>query len=1648
MNKNRTKKVTARIGSALMTLMLAVPALTGAVHAEEAAPYAETETMQEATAEPDITSKRLLVAAEDASVVAEDAAVISSYNGVYLLQYEDEESAKTAYAYYADAADLVEIDAGIQICEGEAAEAVSTDTVMTEDENPLSALETAKEAGAASYDIALIDTGAEEAHVTGAVSMIGEDLSDENGHGSRMASLIAEENDSVSILSIKAFGSDGRGDISALYAAIEYALTQDVKIISLSASALAAAENAILKDAVQRAVDAGIVFVGAAGNNGKDASLYLPGGIDAAVITGACDETGVRRASSNFGATVDYYIHAETTSEAAARFSGWLSANGFDAVEAADGQGFLFSEAAEQPAEENAAYYHLSDKNGKAIEDAAFQAAWTQPFYSVDWLGDGDMLFYTYINDQYNAAYCIDHGVPNPHGDNYTLNGQTDYALAYLMHYGYPYNTWGLSWEEAQFLTQSAVFGARGVPLDTVSDGLHSPFWIWNHTWGDGSYDDSGSVWSYGNFQIAINLLQNAWAYGSEADLKYMRYWTPDSGTHQRMVTPVMMGNLSVSKSVSNGTGSLVISKVTTGTASDKEKEFTFTLVVKNAGGQVQNVNYSYTGSKSGTISGNSGTVKLKSGQGITVSGIPTGYSYTVTETADDKYTTTPSDRKRTGTIPGGPSGQSFTFTVTIAGGGTYYYSGSKSGSVTSGGTISLKGGESVTIYDLPVGAAYTVGEAQVSGYTQTASGTSGTIELGQTKTARFTNVYTPPSNTASFTNARKTTSLKVTKTSSATGTAASQLSGNSMYSQNFSGAAFSVQVYDANTGKWGTAKNYETADDGSFTATGLYAGDKVRVTETKAPKGYLIPASPSKEVTLTAGSNTVTFQDEPTFNADTPVIKKVKYADGALVTTTSVAGAVFKAEYFDNVNCSGSPKRTWYFKTDANGSFRYARSGLASGYTSDALYVDMDNVPNLPLGSVKFTEVETPRGYKLFEGNLQGKITQNSTTGKAEFSWISRTGGQIQTAANGTGTIGDEELAVAVDKIDSSTRRSVPGAHLQILEGSNVLTEWDTNGVEKVIKGVLLPGKSYVLRETKAPNMYKVAGDIRFSVDQHGSITVQTADVETYVNEEGFLGICMEDIKMVKLPVTGSDDMIFLLLLGSLLFGGGAGAAVHFLKKKKGSGALKKKLAAALIGLTAVAGITTPAFAAGGLAVESEEPGGHSYTAYQLLSGIHLGDSTLWDIHFAEDIPDSLWDRLEIPKDARASTEIAEWISDSIEADEDGSFAVKVAKAVLAETKIEPDAELVSGEEIELPDGYYLVVSDDAQPMLLLIGNGEVLTIQEKSSVPKMEKEIGEVAADGTVTFGDAADSGLDKIVPYRIIGTLPSNYNAYDCYSYSFRDLFDKCLVIDPDSVRVRVMDAEGEEVKDITDAAEITVTDTTMSVEFENLMEAYPVYTEGDVLVVTYDVTITDEAVIGADSNDNYAWIEYTRSPTCERLGKSIPDRCRLYTWELDLSKIAEDTKAAIKGAGFTIEDEEGMFVNTDGTRTEEKCEQSVWTTDADGHFETKRIDSGTYTVTEVKVPDGYLAIRPFTVTIDAAYEQENQVSLTAESTGEKVSVKAVDAKTGIVLAEVSNAPESPPPKTGDETNLAPYLILLGIAGAGIITGTILIRKRRRK
>ena len=285
----------------------------------------------------EFTSKRLIVRTDKEDALKGEP-VIASLDNVYIIQYETEDDARFAFIRLIDVCDALEVDSVITVadedwnCEHDCQEeGVSLTPEMTEVENPFSEAVTIIETVVdpqpkVEFDVAVIDTGAKDAE--GIVSVLGDDGKDFNGHGQKMIDIIKGASPDSKVLSIKAIGDNGVGDISAVYAAIKLAIESNVKVINLSISALKTDDSFVIEDAIREATDKGIRVVGAAGNISINARFTIPGCVDEAIIVGAS-----KGAASGFGETVDYIVDVNTTSAASALVTGLILSDRLDSFD-------------------------------------------------------------------------------------------------------------------------------------------------------------------------------------------------------------------------------------------------------------------------------------------------------------------------------------------------------------------------------------------------------------------------------------------------------------------------------------------------------------------------------------------------------------------------------------------------------------------------------------------------------------------------------------------------------------------------------------------------------------------------------------------------------------------------------------------------------------------------------------------------------------------------------------------------------------------------------------------------------------------------------------------------------------------------------------------------------------------------------------------------------------------------------------------------------------------------------------------------------------------------------------------------------------------------------------------------------------------
>ena len=161
--------------------------------------------------------------------------------------------------------------------------------------------------------------------------------SDDNGHGSMVAGIIAAETNNAEgiagvawtakVMPVKVLDADGRGSDSNDIKGIDWAVSHGAKIINLSLGG--PDDSPALHDAVKNAVSKGVFVVVAAGNSGSDEAEY-PAAYPEAFAVGATDGQG---------AVTDFSTHGDWVDMAAPGWGIW-STDRFGSYDFGDGTSF------------------------------------------------------------------------------------------------------------------------------------------------------------------------------------------------------------------------------------------------------------------------------------------------------------------------------------------------------------------------------------------------------------------------------------------------------------------------------------------------------------------------------------------------------------------------------------------------------------------------------------------------------------------------------------------------------------------------------------------------------------------------------------------------------------------------------------------------------------------------------------------------------------------------------------------------------------------------------------------------------------------------------------------------------------------------------------------------------------------------------------------------------------------------------------------------------------------------------------------------------------------------------------------------------------------------------------------------------------
>lgn len=529
------------------------------------------------------------------------------------------------------------------------------------------------------------------------------------------------------------------------------------------------------------------------------------------------------------------------------------------------------------------------------------------------------------------------------------------------------------------------------------------------------------------------------------------------------------------------------------------------------------------------------------------------------------------------------------------------------------------------------------------------------------------------------------------------------------------------------------------------------------------------------------------------------------------------------------------------------------------------------------------------------------------------------------------------------------------------------------------------------------------------------------------------------------------------------------------------------KKLLAALLAVAMVCAMAIPAFAENS---EGDVDSHHTYSAFQIfkgdVEGNNIKDFKISNVDWGSNIINNSDDFLNKLREAdhigplftnaKSAQEVLAVISQWHDSDDNSIAFARFVCHYLYSNDANPTYVVRAGSNaLTIPEakaGYYLFVDttdfskDDSyhsyNSFLLMVTKGNWnVPITPKAEKPTVEKKVYD-NPDGTSTggFGSSADHAINEKFQFQLTATLPDStnraYDYYDKYSVIFHDTLSDGITYDKDDELDSVVIKSNGNTYNITDSSKYTI-DTT-DLESQNSFvvnidvkacakDAGFDLNNGATITVTYTAHLNEKAYVntagGSTSNINKVYLTYSNNPKDESSIGKTPESTPVYvyTYQLNNTKHQDTEKGpALEGACFRLYSDEactdqsevqlyqkdGFYYPIKDVLGKEAVEMK---SAANGTFNVKGLDAGTYYLKEITPPDGYSACKEIPVTIKADHSGNDQVNLEGSNlTNDIVNIKAG----GITL-----------PSTGGIGTTLFYVVGGGLMVAAIV---LLVTKKR--
>ena len=527
------------------------------------------------------------------------------------------------------------------------------------------------------------------------------------------------------------------------------------------------------------------------------------------------------------------------------------------------------------------------------------------------------------------------------------------------------------------------------------------------------------------------------------------------------------------------------------------------------------------------------------------------------------------------------------------------------------------------------------------------------------------------------------------------------------------------------------------------------------------------------------------------------------------------------------------------------------------------------------------------------------------------------------------------------------------------------------------------------------------------------------------------------------------------------------------------------KKLLAALLAVAMVCAMAIPAFA---YDTKEDIDKNHCYDAFQIFKGDVSDDNTISNVQWGQNIPDDKDFLAQLKEDptlripfqnANSLQEVLDVMKGWTTSDDNSiAFARFVCNYIYTDAHANSTPVKQGGHTggFELDEaGYYLIVDTSSfsssadgdsyhayNSFLLKVNKAHYhVQITPKVVKPTVEKKVydnddGSSSGDNN-GWGSSADHAINEEFQFQLIATLPESenngraYDYYNEYTVRFNDTLSNGITYDRlDSV---VINSDGHTYDITNDSSMYEVDDSQLKNDNSFVVSIPDVKTcvkdpefnlnNGATITVTYTAHLNENAAVnGSAENKNSVRLQYSNNPRPDGeywgYTPTPESEVYVYTYQLNNTKRAEtENGTPLPGAVFQLysdadcknevklyQDGEFYYPIKNATGKEAVEMKSA----ANGQFNVKGLDAGTYYLRETTPPAGYSACPDTTIVISATHDG-NRVNLESS----KLYTTIINNKAGGITL----------PSTGGIGTTIFYVVGGGLMVAAIV---LLVTKKR--